>query len=112
MKRMFRTLAVFAAMAFASAASIAAPPIEANPSYPAIVASAEQTNYVTIEKSGAAVAPKTTILRAELKVLGARSWQAASERKLIMKNESSGAGISATKLVHIDPGRQAESKTA
>lgn len=108
MKRMFRTLAIFAAMAFASAASIAAPPIEANPVYPAIVASTEQASYVTIEKYGAVVAPKTINLRATLKVSGERSWQVARESKLIMKNKSTGAGFSATKMVHIDPGRQAK----
>lgn len=108
MKRMFRTLAVFAAMAFASAASIAAPPIEANPAYPAIVASTEQTSHVTIEKSGAVMAPKAINLRAALEVSGARSWQVASESKFTMKNESNGASMAATKILHIDPGRQAK----
>jgi len=108
MKRMFRTLAIFAAMAFASAASIAAPPIEANAAYPAIVASTEQASHATVEKSGAALAPKTINVRAALEVSGARSWQVARESKLIMKNESTGAGFSATKMLHIDPGRQAK----
>lgn len=108
MKRMFRTLVVIAAMAFASAASIAAPPIEANLSYPAIVASTEQASYVTIEKSGAAMAPKTINVRAALEVSGARSWQVASESKLIMKNESTGSSVAAVKILHIDPSRQAQ----
>lgn len=108
MKRMFRTLAVFAAMAFASAASIAAPPIQANPAYPAIVASTEQASYVTIEKSGAALALKTINVRAALEVSGARSCQVASESKLIMKNEPAGASVASTKILHIDPGRQAQ----
>lgn len=109
MKRMFRTLAIFAAMAFASAASIAAPPIEANPAYPTMLASTEQTSNVIIEKSGAAVAPKTINVRDALEVSGARSWQVASESKLIIKNESTNAGVTATKILHIDPGRKAQS---
>lgn len=112
MKRMFRTLAIFAAMAFASAASIAAPPIEANPVCPAIVASTEQTNNVITEKSGATVAPKTINMRAALEVSGARSWQVASESKLTMKNESTGAGFSAIKNLHIDPGRKVQNLSA
>lgn len=112
MKRMFRTLAVFSAMALASAASIAAPPIEASPAYPAIVASTEQASYVTIEKSGAAMAPKAINMRAALEASGARSWKVASESKLIMKNESAGDGIASTKILHIDPGRQSQRLSA